>query len=113
MTPEERIALNISLYQRFLGHEGHDIRYEYLSDPWLSCMTCEIILRDLTPDGNAIFALLRAVEDAGWDWWLDGGKGLQKGILLKNSAGQAFVSAADTPHEAVIAAIAQIPEAQV
>lgn len=66
MTPEERIALNISLYQRFLGHEGHDIRYEYLSDPWLSCMTCAAILRDLTTDGNAMLALKAAVAQQGW-----------------------------------------------
>ena len=68
----------------------------------------------LLTDGNAIFALLDAVKAAGWNWDLrQWGEELRCYLWRHHSPLDDIDGPdSDTPHEAVIAAIHQIPEAE-
>lgn len=118
MTPEERIALNISLWQRFLGHEGHELidfgPVEEPDDYRFRCFECMVYLRDLTTDGNAMLALIAALEAQGWTVDVYGRvESLQVKCVLHHYIDDSkVIGKADTRPEAVALAAAQIPEAK-
>lgn len=122
MTPEERIALNIRLYQRFLGHEGHEMERARSgaiapTGEWLWCRSCAEAkpvkpawLRDLTTDGNAMLELKATLTAAGYTVYTiaspAGGR-----VYLYDQQHRISDVQVDPEPEALALAIAQIPEA--